>query len=268
METAGATLVRLASIIDRSALRKRADALRRQIDTNPVLGHFLRREHAVERTIDGLFSRRRSTGRWPKKVGDEAVAEALSFAFPLTEVHRRLPPKARTELERRLYGSLKGPNSLAPMVHEIAVATHLMHRGWDVDFRDLERGEGFDYLAKNGAEEIEVECKRASADKGRQIHRNDFGRFAGPLLPALREFAYCHSGDIVHLRVEDRLPGGSQVLSRLQSGVLSAMDTATTINGAAFTVNVLNAGLSHPSVVGRSSKSAAPRSLSTSWPIT
>jgi hypothetical protein len=214
------------------------------------LGHSLRREHAIELAINRLFLRRKSTGRWPKKIRDEATAEALSFAFPLTEVHRRLPPKAQTELERRIYGSLKGSNSLAPIVHEITVACHLMHRGWDVEFHDLETGEGFDYLARNGAEEIEVECKRASADKGRKIHRDDFGRLAGPLLPALQEFAHRRGADIIHLRVENRLPSSDQDLWRLRSGVLHAMDTAAPVEGDGFTVKMLRVGLSHPSIVG------------------
>jgi hypothetical protein len=250
MEAAGATLVRLAAIIDRSTLGRRADALTTQITKNPVLVHFLTREHAVELTIDRLFRRRGTTGRWPKKVQDGATAEALSFAFFLTEVHRRLPPKAQTELQRRLFGSLKGSNSLAPIVHEMTVACHLMNRGWDVAFHDLEEGEGYDYLARNGTDEIEVECKRASADTGRKVHRNDFGKLAGPLLPALESFAIRRDGESVHLRVADRLPTGDQDLSRLRGAVPGTMETATGVAANDFTVDVTRAGLSHPLTVG------------------
>jgi hypothetical protein len=252
IKAAGDVLVRLAPIINRSTLRKRAQDLRARIGDNPVLGDYLGREHAVELAIDRLFRRQRATGRWSKKFGDEATAEALSFAFALTEVHSRLPPRARAELEQRLYGSLKGPASLAPIVHEMTVAVHLMHRGWDVEFHDLEEGKGFDYIARSGGEEIEVECKRVSADKGRKVHRHDFGKFAGPLLPALQEFAHRRAADMVHLRVEDRLPSGEQDLLRLRSAVRGAMETATTTKGDAFTVDVLKAGLIHPSRVGES----------------
>jgi len=178
--------------------------------------------------------------------------EALSFAFAIAEVHRRLSPKARIVLEQRLYGSLKGENSLAPIVHEMTVAVHLMHRGWDVEFHDLEEGEGFDYIARNGGEEIEVECKRVSADKGRKVHRHDFGKFAGPLLPTLQEFAHCRAANIVHLRVKDRLPSGEQDLLRLRRAVHGAMETASATKGDAFTVDVLKGSLSHPSMVGES----------------
>lgn len=250
IKAAGPALIRFASIIDRSALRKRADALWTRIDANPILGAFLMGEHAVELEIDRLLRRWRTTGRWPNKPSDEASVEALSFAFAVTRIHSRLSPRARIELEQRLYGSLKGENSLAPIVHEVTVACHLMNRGWDVQFHDLEEGDGFDYVAGSGAGEIEVECKRASADAGRKVHRNDFGRFAGPLLPALSEFARRKDADIIHLRVEDRLPRGDHDLSRLQSTVLGAMETATGVNDDDFTLQILNGGLSRPSVVG------------------
>jgi hypothetical protein len=250
MKAAGATLVRLASIIGKSTLQKRASALRAQIDSNPILGHFLSREYAIELAIDRLFRRRMTTGRWPKKSVDGETSEALSFAFALTKVHERLPPNARTRLEQRLYGSLKGSGSLAPIAHELTVAIHLMNRGWYVEFHDLEEGAGFDYLARNGADEIEVECKRASADAGRKVHREDFGRFAGPLLPALQEFAHRRAADLIHLRVKQRLPSSDEDLSPLRSVVLDAMNTATAVSTKDSTVGILRAGLSHPLEVG------------------
>jgi hypothetical protein len=100
MKGTGSALIGLASIIDRRMLRKRANALTQRIDTNPALGHFLRQEYAIELAIDRLFQRRKTTGRWPKKIGDETTAEALSFAFSLTEVHRRLSSKAQTALKQ------------------------------------------------------------------------------------------------------------------------------------------------------------------------
>jgi hypothetical protein len=133
----------------------------------------------------------------------------------------------------------------------MTVACHLMNRRWDVEFHDLEHGEGFDYVARNGTVEIEVECKRASADTGRKVDRDDFGRFAGQLLPpTLKAFALRRAADIVHIRVKDRLPSGDQDLSRLRNAVVGAMEAATATKADAFTVDVLRAGLSHPSKVG------------------
>jgi hypothetical protein len=247
MKTAGDAIVRLASIIGKPTLQKRVDALKARMTGNPVLDNFLRQEYSTELAIERFLHRRRTTGRWPTKVRDEATAVTLSFAFLLTEVHRRLSPKGRTDLERRLYGSLKGENSLAPIVHEMTVACHLMNRHWDVEFHDLEEGGGFDYFARNGLGAIEVECKRASADAGRKIHRDEFGRFAGPLLPALWEFAPRGTADLVHMRIKDRLPKGEPDLLPLRKAAFDAMNTTSAISGDTFKVDIAKVGLSHPS---------------------
>jgi hypothetical protein len=250
MERAGTVLLRLAPIIGKSRLTKRADELNARITGDPVLHDYISSKHAVELAIDRLYRRQRATGRWPKQFDDSATAEAMSFAFALTEVHKRLPPEARIKLQQRLYGSLKGENSLAPIVHEMTVAVHLMNRGWDVEFHDLETG-GFEYIARRGTKEIEVECKRVAADTGRKVRRNDFCRLASPLFPTLSEFAHRRVADIVHLRVQDRLPSRDEDLARLRSAVRTVMDTATPADGGTFTVDVRRVGLNHPRMVGR-----------------
>lgn len=249
IEEAGAVLLRLAPIIGKPRLTRRAEELHARIGANPILHDYLSSKHAVELAIDRLFRRQRLTGRGPRNFRDGATAEAMSFAFALTEVHRRLPREAQIKLQQRLYGSLKGENSLAPIVHEMTVAVHLMNRGWDVEFHDLEKG-GFEYIARNGAKEIEVECKRVGADTGRKIHRNDFHRFASPLFPALGEFAHRRVADIVHLRVQDRLPSRDEDSALLRSAVQTAMETATPAKGDTFTVDIRRVGLSHPRNVG------------------
>jgi hypothetical protein len=246
---AGTVLLRLGPIIDKRRLRRRAEELNARIAANPILHDYLSSKYAVELALDWLFRRQRLTGRGPRKFRDRATAEAMSFALALTKVHRRLPREAQIKLQQRLYGSLKGDNSLAPIVHELTVAVHLMNLGWDVEFHDLERG-GFEYIARKGAKEIEVECKRVGTDAGRKIHRNDFYRLASPLFPTLGDFARRRVADIVHLRVDDRLPSRDEHLARLRSAVLTAMETETPANGDTFTVDIRRVGLNHPGNVG------------------
>jgi hypothetical protein len=249
IEEAGAVLIRLAPIIGKLRLTRRAEELNARMKADPILHDYLSSKHAVELAIDRLYRRQRLTGRGPRDFRHGPIAEAMSFAFALTEMHRRLPREAQIKLQQCLYGCLKGENSLAPIVHEMTVAVHLMNRGWDVEFYDLEKG-GFDYIARNGAKEIEIECKRVGTDTGRKIHRSDFYRMASPLFPTLGEFAHRRVADIVHLRVEDRLPSRDEDLARLRSAVQTAMETATPTNGDTFTVDIRRVGLSHPRDVG------------------
>jgi hypothetical protein len=47
----------------------------------------------------------------------------------------------------------------------------------------------FDLLARQGAVEIEVECKTTSGDTGRKIHRQEVNRLADLLLPITEQLA-------------------------------------------------------------------------------
>jgi Holliday junction resolvase len=69
-----------------------------------------------------------------------------------------------------------------PFAYEISIATHLMQKGWDVDFIDYSGAGRFDLLARQNGVEVEVECKTTSGDTGRKIHRQEANRLADLLL--------------------------------------------------------------------------------------
>jgi uncharacterized UPF0146 family protein len=54
---------------------------------------------------------------------------------------------------------------------ELAVAAHLSRAGFDVEFTDIEDRARFDLLAQKEDIRLEVDCKTASGDVGRKIHR-------------------------------------------------------------------------------------------------
>jgi hypothetical protein len=99
-----------------------------------------------------------------------------------------------------------------------------MHKGWDVEFVDLCGAAQFDFLARLGAVEIEIECKTTSGDTGRKIHRQEVNRLAdqlNPLAEALVAQAGCHLLQIV---IPDRLGKTATELTELVDLVRSAMD--------------------------------------------
>jgi hypothetical protein len=63
MERAGTVLLRLAPIIGKSRLTKRADELNARITGDPVLHDYISSKHAVELAIDLLYRRQRATGQ-------------------------------------------------------------------------------------------------------------------------------------------------------------------------------------------------------------
>jgi len=58
---------------------------------------------------------------------------------------------------------------LAPFAHELAVPVHLWSAGFDVQFADIEGRSRFDILERKDDLELEIDCKTASGDVGRQI---------------------------------------------------------------------------------------------------
>jgi hypothetical protein len=98
-----------------------------------------------------------------------------------------------------------------------------MQKGWDVDFVDYAGEARFDFLARYGAAEIEIECKTTSNDTGRKIHRREVNRLADLLLPVtqqLIEHRGCHR---ILLTVPDRLGKAAHELSSIASTVSAAV---------------------------------------------
>ncbi|MCY4014260.1 MAG: hypothetical protein OXG82_16275 [Gammaproteobacteria bacterium] len=91
------------------------------------------------------------------------------------------------------------------------VASHLMSRGYDVIFHDLEGGRGYDFLAAKEGVSVEVECKHMSGDAGRKIHRKELYRFGDRAALWMRNhLASLTTGLFVRLTIPDRLESGDQ----------------------------------------------------------
>ena len=141
-------------------------------------------------------------------------AEELAFLSCVTaavQCHERLTPAGRKRLKGMLVDAAKRPEGLGPFAYEMKIAVHLMRRGYDVEFHDLEGGTGFDYLATKHGASAEVECKFMSGDLGRKVHLLPLAQFSEKIAPAmLRRLHSLESGLFVRLTVPDRLGGEKQ----------------------------------------------------------
>ncbi len=126
-------------------------------------------------------------------------------------VHRHLTSQAQKRLRGMIRGQLKDDSGLAPVASEMAVASHLMSRDFDVIFNDLETGRGFDFLAKRREVEIEVECKHVSGDVGRKLHKRRVYELGGRIVPLLDEVLERQSdGWLLRITVPDHLKGARE----------------------------------------------------------
>lgn len=163
-----------------AALDKRIAGFERQERGNPLLVSHLRENFPLEFALAAARKYRRNTGRLPK---GEAYDRLYGFLIAAQRIHAALPPEAKSPFEGRLRDAVNGANGARPFAYEINIATHLMQRGWDVEFIDYCGAGRFDLLARQGSVEIEVECKTTSGDTGRKIHRQELTRLS-PARPA------------------------------------------------------------------------------------
>jgi hypothetical protein len=203
-----------------AALDKRVAAFEQQKRTNPLLASHFRRNFALEFALAKARQYRKSTGRLPKGAEYDAL---YSFLIPAHRIHSALPLDVKTPFEGRLREAVNGMNGARPFAYEISIATHLMQKGWDVEFIDYSGAGRFDLLARQKDVEVEVECKTTSGDTGRKIHRQEVNRLADVLLPITRQVADqagCHR---ILITIPDRLGKSTQDLSDIVSVVASAV---------------------------------------------
>jgi hypothetical protein len=201
-------------------LDKRVTAFERQERANPLLAAHFRENYALEFALAKARKYHRNTGRLPK--GDE-YHYLYSFLLSAQRIHEALPHNVRKPFEGRLRDAVNGANGARPFAYEIAIATHLMKKGWDVEFVDYAGTARFDLLARQDAVEVEIECKTTSGDTGRRIHRQEVNRLADLLLPLAKntaDDAGCHR---ILITIPDRLGKSNDELSSIAAIAASAV---------------------------------------------
>jgi hypothetical protein len=186
---------------------KRLVALGQQVKENPLLkGHFAER-YALELEM-GKLHRNVRLGRKIKLPKTYQAYALLSFIAMIARTYDRLGAEGQRRLAGMLRSALDDEYGLAPVQHEMNVAAHLMSKGFDVTFSDIESGGGFDMLAVREGVEIEVECKTHSADIGRKIHRRRLYQLGGCMLSKLESaLARRDGGQLAQIKLPKRLDG-------------------------------------------------------------
>ena len=199
---------RFTEITGWSPWKKRLTWLEGGVKSTVAMPHFWQERFELELAFATIQKWYKTTGRYPKKSLTIDEQRFLSFASMLVRCYEKLGHLGRGRLRGMLVDSLKSDYGLAPLAYEMKIAAHLMSKGFDVTFHDLESGGGHDYLAVKDDVQIEVECKFVSGDIGRQIHLKrlyQFGEYVTPRLYALMPRIL--GGMFVHVTIPERLHG-------------------------------------------------------------
>jgi len=134
-----------------------------------------------------------------------------------------------------LKDALKSDYGIAPLAFEMKTVAHLMAKGFDVIFHDMEEGGGFDYLIENDGVEMEIECKFISGDIGRQIHLKKMHQLGAVLLPEMANFLDKECGGrLIRILIPGRLGGDNkqhQDIRRLMLQAFFDKESGTNLNG-------------------------------------
>jgi hypothetical protein len=107
--------------------------------------------------------------------------------------------QGRTTILSKVRSLVLDDETVRSFLFELDIAINFFHRGYDVQFVDLQDLGTYDLLVSDGQTELEIECKTKSADAGRKITRGNFyllcDVLAADLAPLTKSFALLFKTD-------------------------------------------------------------------------
>jgi hypothetical protein len=216
-------------IVSKDVWRRRADDLADRERQNPHLSDYFDERYTIERFLDRALVHWSQRSRFPPVRGQDGgrYYQLYSFIHILSSVYPCLSPRGQLRVQGNLRHGLQSEVGLAAFAHELAVAVHLSSAGFDVEFTDIEERARFDLLAQKEDLRLEVDCKTASADVGRKIHRRRaielFNRIQPNILEKFSKPAVGRTLDIV-------LPGPLHGAESYMNAVASVVSNAIARN--------------------------------------
>ena len=207
-EEASSILRRFVNFTNWSTWEKRLAWLENETRRETGMQYFWRERCALELALSSLWRRFRMTRKVPLKKLKVDEFRLLSFAAMVVKSQKGLSPIAKNRLHGMLRDAAKQDYGLGPVAYEMRVACHLMSRGYDVAFQDLEGRAAYDFLATKAGVSVEVECKFMSGDVGRKIHQKQLYRLGDRVSPKMVGYlSGLRSGLLLCLTVSGRLHG-------------------------------------------------------------
>lgn len=221
-------LERMLQITGHEPWTKRLEWLAREADENRYMIDWLRERFGLEWELHASIQSDDLQGKGKFRVNSAARYELAAFAAGVVQIYEGLTLNGRNRLRGMLLDGLKEEKGLLPLQHEVSTAVHLVRLGFDVEFHDLETGGGFDFLAKRGNAEVEIECKMFSADVGRKIHRRLSAKLFKVLGPTLDQvFQTATRGLLVRITIPERLTPSPQQHEGIRRTVERALIAAS-----------------------------------------
>jgi hypothetical protein len=221
--------------------QRRHAALAARERQNPFLSAYFDERYTLERFLPRAVTHWSENRRFPAVRGPDSgpYFQLYSFVHVLASVYPLLSEKGQSRVRGYLRDGLRSHDGLAAFAHELAVAVHLWSAAFDVEFTDIEGRTRFDILARKDGLHLEVDCKTASGDVGRQIHRRRVLELFNRLHPALEILLKPDVGCTVDIV----LPGALHGAEPYMNAVTSVVSDAAVQNRSASVADVAEVSL-------------------------
>lgn len=225
---------RFQNVINERHWLDQAAKIESEAANKPVLADLLKKDY--ELTLQLAACSRLATqagGRLRVDYGwNTTLYPAITFAaqsLDLIDRARGHSNKRANSLIRRIQTGFTNPIDAQAMQLEFWVATHFSQAGHTLSWPEIDGGKDhFDiFIESLGPMGLEVECKLATVNKGRKVHRSEAANFFDSLKPELQSSINdLRTGLCVVLTIPERMPTSideTQVLVQLtKQSILTA----------------------------------------------
>ncbi|SEI14728.1 hypothetical protein [Paraburkholderia hospita] len=204
------------AVIEDKHWRKRTKQLIEHSKRNEFLRAHYAYEYAIAFQMEACNRLVEKYGTFPPgAIEAQGLMPAVAFMRQVLSLLDGLQPEKQRAFIGRIRGAFRNPDDMRALLMEFRVATHFTLRGNRVRWPELEATDAklqdatFDLFVEDlGDDGVEVECKSASHDKGRSIHRATAFAFYERLTKELGDFARrLKTGLAVVVTVPDAIPG-------------------------------------------------------------
>jgi hypothetical protein len=240
--SAGQILNGFASFIGHGDLNSQLTRVSKKLRERSVVSADAEARYAIPIGLMNLYGRQISAPPVQPIANVRHGYQALSFAAVAVQLRRHLTIRGRNVLRGRITAALKPIGDARALAHEFRVITTLAQNDWDVEFMDFEGRAQYDFIARKGDKEVEIECKTVTADCGNAIHREDFENFGGDLLRKLKSLKLEDVMVRIDVGLADRLPkkaAAREEIAKAISALLSGPVTSALVDGSNITLRRL-----------------------------
>lgn len=202
---------------------KRVTDINSEARGHPHLRDYLLEENAIAFALDRCSTQVSQHRTIPHN--DRTLYPAFRLAAQTLSLLDKTSAQQAKRLIRRIHGAFVNPEDMRAIQLEFAITTHFLRRGHSISWPEMEGSERFDLRVHGiGPDGLEVECKSASDNKGRKIHRRDALVIHHLIRERLERMANrLNSGLAVVLTVPDRLPVAFRARQQLAEAVARAV---------------------------------------------